>query len=169
MQNCVVLNGDYSFLNVINWQRAVILCLRGKSEALKTSDKPLRGSDGSVIMKLPLVIRLIKVVRMVYRNRVPYSKKNVMIRDGHKCMYCGSKAKKLTIDHVIPVSKGGKTNFDNCVAACYPCNNYKGSKTPSHADMFLIRQPHTPTISEFFMLKSKQLKIHEYLKEAGVY
>lgn len=169
MQNCIVLNGDYSFLNVIHWRKAVKLCFQGKSEILKTSDKALRGSDGSVIMKLPLVIRLIKVIRMVYRNRVPYSKKNVMVRDGHQCMYCGSKAKRLTIDHVVPASKGGKTTFDNCVTACYPCNNYKGDKRASEADMYLIRQPHTPTINEFFALKCKQLGIHKYLKELGVY
>jgi len=169
MENCVVLNGDYTFLNIINWRKAVRLCCQGKTEVVKSSDRVLRGGDGSEIMKLPLVIRLIKLIRMVYRNRVPYSKKNVMIRDGHRCMYCGSRTKKLTIDHVIPVSKGGKTNFDNCVTACYPCNNYKGNKRASEADMYLIRQPHTPTISEFFMLKCKQLKIHEYLVELGVY
>lgn len=169
MTNCVVLNGDYTFINVIHWKRAVRLYFQDKCEVVKSSDKVLRGGDGSVVMKIPLVIRLIKVIRMVYKNRVPYSKKNVMIRDDHKCMYCGSKSKKLTIDHVIPVSRGGKTNFDNCVAACRPCNNYKDSRKPSEADMYLIRQPHTPTISEFFMLKCKQLKIHEYLKELGVY
>ena len=169
MQNCVVLNGDYSFLNLVNWKKAVRLYFQGKVEVVKSSDKALRGGDGSVIMKIPLVIRLIKIVRMVYKNRVPYSKKNVMIRDEYRCMYCGAKAKKLTIDHVIPMSRGGKTNFENCVAACRPCNNYKGSRKPSEADMYLIRQPHAPTINEFFMQKCKQLKIHEYLKELGVY
>jgi 5-methylcytosine-specific restriction endonuclease McrA len=169
MQNCVVLNGDFTFLNLVHWRRAVKLCYQGKSEVIKASDKTLRGVNGSIIMNLPLVIRLIKVVRMVYKNRVPYSKKNVMIRDGYKCMYCGSNTRKLTIDHVIPTSKGGKTNFDNCVAACRPCNNYKDSRRPSEADMYLIRQPHTPTINEFFMLRCKQLKIDKYLKELGVY
>jgi 5-methylcytosine-specific restriction endonuclease McrA len=168
-QNCVVLNGDFSFLNIIHWKRAVKLCFQGKAENLKSSDKVLRGGDGSVVMKRPLVIRLIKVIRMVYKNRVPYSKKNVMIRDGFKCMYCGTHSKRLTIDHVIPVSRGGKTNFENCVAACRPCNNWKGNKKPSEAEMFLNRQPYSPTISEFFMIKCKQLKIHEYLKELGIY
>ena len=169
MTNCVVLNGDYTFLNMINWRRAVRLCIQQKCEVVKSSDNVLRGGDGTVVMKIPLVIRLIKLVRMVYRNRVPYSKKNVMIRDKHTCMYCGTKSKKLTIDHVIPQSKGGKTNFDNCVAACRTCNNWKGNRSPSEAEMYLIRQPHTPTISEFFMLKAKQLKIHDYLIELGVY
>lgn len=169
MQNCVVLNGDYTFLNIIHWKRAVRLIFQEKCEMVKSSAKVLRCGDGSVVMNRPLVIRLIKMIRMVYKNRVPYSKKNVFIRDGFKCMYCGSKQKHLTIDHVIPISRGGKTKFDNCVAACRGCNNYKGNRKPSEADMYLIRQPHTPTISEFFMLKCKQLKIHEYLKELGIY
>jgi 5-methylcytosine-specific restriction endonuclease McrA len=169
MQGCVVLNGDYSFLNIVHWKRAVRLCFAGKGEVVKSTGEALRGVDGQTIMNRPLVIRLIKLIRMVYKNRVPYSKKNVMIRDGRQCMYCGTTKEKLTIDHVIPISKGGKTNFDNCVTACYACNNYKGNKTPSEADMYLIRQPHTPTINEFFILKFKQLKIHDYLIELGVY
>jgi 5-methylcytosine-specific restriction endonuclease McrA len=169
MKNCVVLNGDYSFLNIIDWKRAVKLYFQGKCEVLKASDKALRGGDGSVVMNCPLVIRLIKVIRMVYKNRVPYTKKNVMIRDSYTCMYCGSKGTKLTIDHVIPISRGGKTTFDNCVAACRGCNTYKDNKKPSEAGMYLLRLPYSPTISEFFMMKCKQLKIHEYLKELGIY
>jgi len=169
MKSCVVLNGDYSFLNIVHWRRAVRLCFAGKGEIVKASDEALRGVNGQTIMNRPLVIRLIKMIRMVYKNRVPYSKKNVMIRDGHKCMYCGTTKEHLTIDHVIPMSRGGKTNFDNCVAACRPCNAWKGSKKPSEADMYLIRQPHSPTISEFFRLKCEQLNIHKYLKELGVY
>ena len=169
MTNCVVLNGDYTFLNIIHWKRAVRLIFQDKCEMVKSSDEVLRGGDGKVVMKRPLVVRLIKVIRMVYKNRVPYSKKNVMIRDGYQCMYCGTKSKKLTIDHVIHVSRGSKTNFENCVAACRHCNNWKGNKKPSEADMFMLRQPHQPTISEFFLIKCKQLKIHEYLKELGVY
>jgi hypothetical protein len=169
MQNCVLLNGDYSFLNIINWKKAVRLCFQGKSEILKASDQALRGGDGSIVMHCPLVIRLIKVVRMVFKNRVPYTKKNVMTRDNFRCMYCGSKSKKLTIDHVIPVSRGGKTNFENCVAACRECNRYKDNKKPSEAGMYLRSQPYAPTISEFFMKKCKQLKIDDYLKELEIY
>jgi 5-methylcytosine-specific restriction endonuclease McrA len=84
-------------------------------------------------------------------------------------MYCGTAKIHLTIDHVIPISRGGKTKFENCVAACRACNNLKGDKKPSESGMFLRRQPHSPTISEFFILRCKQLKIHEYLKELGIY
>lgn len=169
MTNCVVLNGDFSFLNIVNWKRAVRLYFQGKCEVVKESDKPLRGVNGNVIMNMPLVVRLIKVIRMVYKNRVPYTKKNVFVRDGHKCMYCGTTKAALTIDHIIPISKGGKTCFDNCVAACRPCNAWKDDRKPSEAGMHLIRQPFSPTISEFFRLKCKQLKVDAYLKELGVY
>ena len=105
---------------------------------------------------------------MIYRNKVPYSKRNIMVRDDHKCVYCGTE-KELTIDHVIPISQGGKTSFENCVAACKTCNSKKGSRTPSEAKMYLRVQPYAPTISEFFRKKMKQLGLDIYLKELGVY
>ena len=169
MERCIVLNGDYTFLNVINWKRAICLIVKGKVEVLKYSKKILKNCDGSVIMKMPLVIRLIKLIRTIYRNKVPFSKKNVFVRDGMTCVYCGIKTSRLTIDHVIPASRGGPTDFDNCVAACRPCNNRKGRRTPSEAGMFLVRRPYTPTISEFLRLKMKQLKLDDLLKELGVY
>jgi len=144
--------------------------IKGKTEVLKWSDKVARNGDGEVITKLPLVMRLIKVIRMIYKNKVPYSKRNIFVRDSYQCMYCGTKQKvKLTIDHVIPQSQGGKTSFDNCVASCRPCNLKKGRKTPSEAKMYLVRQPYTPTIYEFIRLKMKHYKIDEFLKELGVY
>jgi len=121
-----------------------------------------------VVMKMPLVIRLIKVIRTIYRSHVPFSKRNVMVRDRFKCVYCGS-SEILTIDHVIPTSRGGKSNFDNCVTACKPCNNKKDRRTPNEAKMFLRKQPYAPTISEFFRIKMKQMGMDKYLKELGVY
>ena len=167
MERCVVLNGDYTFLNTINWKRAVCLVIKGKSEVVKYSDIVLRNVSG-VVMRLPIVIRLIKVIRTIYRSHVPFSKRNVMVRDRFRCVYCGVKD-ELTIDHVIPVSRGGKSNFENCVTACKPCNNKKDRRTPSEAKMFLRKQPYSPTISEFFRMKMKQLGMDKYLKELGVY
>jgi 5-methylcytosine-specific restriction endonuclease McrA len=168
MERCVVLNGDYTFLNTVSWKRAIRLFMNGKIEVLKYADKILHCANGSEI-PIPLVARLIKVIRLIYKNRVPYSKKNIMIRDKHTCMYCGKKPRKLTIDHIIPISRGGKSTFENCVAACQPCNNKKGKRTPIEANMFLKKRPYAPTISEFFRIKMEQLGLHEYLKELGVY
>jgi len=169
MERCIILNGDYTFLNVVDWKRAICLIVKGKVEVLKYSERVLKNCDGSVIMNIPLVMRLIKLIRTIYRSKVPFSKKNVFVRDGMTCVYCGIKSTRLTIDHVYPLAMGGKTNFENCVAACKPCNNKKGRRTPSQAKMFLKRQPYAPTISEFLRLKMKQLKLHELLKELGVY
>jgi len=167
MNRCIVLNGDFTFLNTVSWRRGLRLWLTGKSEVLKYADKVVRCANGSEL-QIPLVVRLIKVIRMIYRNRVPYSKRNIMVRDGHKCMYCGTD-KNLTIDHMLPSSRGGKTTFENCVTACQPCNNKKGNKTPSECKMFPMKRPHCPTISEFFRIKMKSLGVDACLKEWGVY
>ena len=127
MNRCIVLNGDYTYLNTISWRRALSLLMKGKAETLKYADKVIHCSDGSCI-KLPLVMRLIKVIRMIYRNKVPYSKRNIMFRDDHTCVYCGTND-QLTVDHVVPVSRGGKTSFENCVTACFTCNNKKNNRT----------------------------------------
>lgn len=167
MNRCIVLNGDFSFLNTISWRRAICLLIKGKAEALKYADKVIYCADGSEV-KIPLVMRLIKVIRLIYKNRVPYSKRNIMVRDDFKCCYCGAE-NHLTIDHIIPTSRGGKTTFENCVTACFDCNNKKNNRTPREAKMFLSKKPHAPTISEFFRLKMKNLGLDQYLKELGVY
>lgn len=167
MNRCIVLNGDYTFLNTVDWRRALCLTLKGKTEVLKYADRVIRCVDGSV-MRIPLVMKLIKVIRMIYKNKVPFTKKNVFIRDGFKCQYCGG-TNELTIDHIIPVSRGGKNTFENCVAACKPCNNKKNNRTPSEAKMFLRGKTYAPTISEFFRIKMKALGMDVYLRELGVY
>jgi len=164
MEQCVILNGDYSFLSIVDWKKALNLWLKGKTEVLKFSDKVIRNGEGEIITKLPLVMKLIKIVRMIYRNKVPFSKKNIMIRDGYKCVYCGCNS-ELTVDHVIPAASGGKSNFENCVCACLPCNNKKRNRTPSEAKMFLKKQPYAPTISEFIKIKIKRYKFDEILND----
>ena len=91
-----------------------------------------------------------------------------MVRDGFACVYCGD-TEKLTIDHVLPVSRGGKSTFENCVCACGDCNSRKSDKTPSEAKMFLKKQPYAPTISEFIRLRMEKFGIIDLLKELGIY
>jgi 5-methylcytosine-specific restriction endonuclease McrA len=167
MYRCIVLNGDFTFLNTISWKRAVCLIIKGKAEALKYADKTIRCSDGTE-MKLPIVMKLIKVIRMIYKNRVPYSKKNIMTRDNYTCAYCGSN-EELTIDHIIPICQGGKSTFENCVTACFSCNNAKNNRTPNQAKMYLHKKAYAPTISEFFVMKMKNLGLDSFLKELGLY
>jgi len=167
MDRCVILNTDYTFLNTVSWKRAVRLFSNGKTEVLKYSSRIIRTAGGSEF-PVPSVMRLIKIIRMIYRNKVPFSKRNMIIRDHKQCVYCGSK-KQLTIDHVIPISRGGKTNFENCVTACIDCNIKKKNRTPSEARMFLQKRPYTPTISEFLRIKMELLGLDKFLKDVGVY
>ena len=168
MTTCILLNGDYSFLNIISWQRAICLMVKGKTEILKNTDRVISNCDGSIKFFVPAVMRLIKVIRSIYRTRVPFSKRNVMVRDRFECAYCGSR-KRLTIDHVIPKSRGGKSTFENCVTACKDCNNKKNNKTPSESKMYLKRQPYAPTISEYIRARVDMLGINDLLKELGVF
>jgi len=169
MNNCIILNADYSFLNVVNWQKAITLVIKGKTEVVKYTEKVVKNFEKTVVMKIPAVMKLINIIRVIYRNQVPFNKRNVIVRDEFKCAYCGIKHKSLTVDHVIPVSKGGKSTFENCVAACSKCNTKKGNKLPSETNMYLKRKPFQPTIAEFLRLKLKKLGLDVVLKELGVY
>jgi 5-methylcytosine-specific restriction endonuclease McrA len=146
------------------------MCLLAKQkvEVLRYSEKIVRTGEG-LIMKIPAVMKLIKLIRTIYRTKVPFSKKNLFVRDGYHCAYCGVKTERLTIDHIVPKSRGGETSFENCVAACKPCNNKKGKRTPNEAKMYLKVKTYQPTISEFLRLRVKTLGIQEVLKGLGIF
>lgn len=165
--SCILLNGDYTFLGMIEWKKAMKLLMAGKVTVLKYSEKVIKSVEKVFIV--PAVLVLVKVVRSVYRGKVPFNKKNVLIRDRYSCAYCGKTDKHLTLDHVIPKSKGGKTDFDNCVACCTSCNNKKASGTPTESGMRLLKRPYQPTISEFIRIKLEQTGIYGLLVEMGIY
>ncbi len=166
MGYCILLNADYSFLNVVDWKRALRLMVKKKVQVIKYSDRVVQGAEG-FFLRLPAVMKLIKLIRTLYRSRVPFSKRNVLIRDGYTCVYCGRKTKRLTIDHIIPRSQGGKSTFENCVACCRSCNSKKGGRTPSQAQMFLKKKPYQPTISEFMRLRLAKLGIDDLWRQLG--
>ncbi len=168
MNQCILLNADYTYLNVVDWKRAMCLMIKGKVQVVKHSKRIVRTAEG-IIIKVPAVMKLIKLIRALYVNRVPFSKKNIFVRDGFKCAYCGAERQWLTIDHIIPKSKGGKANFENCVSCCKPCNNKKGGRTPREAQMYLKVKAYQPTISEFLRLKVKKLGINDILRDMGIY
>lgn len=165
----ILLNADYSFLNSVSWQKAICLIVKGKAEVLKFTERIIKNFDGSIVMKIPAVMRLIKIIRTLYRTKVPFSKRNVLVRDGYKCSYCGVESKSLTIDHIVPKSKGGKSLFENCVASCKSCNAKKGDMLCNKVGMFPKVKAYQPTISEFLSLKLKKLGIDKTLKDLGVY
>lgn len=166
MSRCVLLNADYSFLNVVDWKRALCLMVKNKVKVLSYSERCIRGAAG-VVMRVPAVMRLIKLIRSVYKTHVPFSKRNVFIRDGFKCAYCGNQHGQMTIDHIIPKSRGGKSTFENCVTCCRSCNLQKGSRTPSEARMYLRLRPVQPTISEFIRSRFRRLGIDDLWHQMG--
>ncbi len=168
MQTCILLNADYTFLNMISWKKAVALVVKKKAEVLKYTEKVIRNFEKTVVMKIPAVMRLMKIIRSLYRTSVPFSKKNVMVRDGFVCAYCNS-TDELTIDHVLPISRGGKSEFDNCVTACKACNAAKANKTCGEAGIYLKKRPYAPTIAEFIRMRVAKLGINDLLKELGIY
>jgi len=91
----------------------------------------------------PSVIRLSNYIKVPYK-KIELSRKNVLRRDEYCCQYCGKKETDLTIDHIIPKSRGGVDSWENLVAACKKCNNKKGNRTPEEANMKLIKIPRRP-------------------------
>lgn len=139
----VVLTRDYIPLMYCDMHRAITLVYLKKAEIVRESGDFLRSV--SERFPIPKVIRLLsKLVRQV-TPRVTYTRKNIHVRDNYTCQYCGSTS-NLTLDHVMPVSRGGKSTWENVVTACYPCNSRKGSRTPDEANMKLAMPPKKPSI-----------------------
>ena len=92
------------------------------------------------------------------------TRKEVFLRDGHICQYCGVKTKDLTIDHVVPRHRGGKHTWENLVSACRTCNHRKGAKTLDEARMTLLRQPYQPRISTYYILRQYLQTYDEWQK-----
>ncbi len=164
--SCVILNGDYTFLSLVDWKKAMGLMFADKIRVLKFSDRVIQGVSRT--FRAPAVAVLVKVVRSVYRGRVPFSRRNVMIRDRHTCVYCGSRSGPITMDHVIPRSRGGTNDFDNCVACCRTCNQKKGAQLPSEAGLTLRHRPWRPTIAEFIRIRLRQSGVYSLLVEMGL-
>lgn len=137
----LVLNQSYEPISICSAKKALIQLYLTKAEMVAPKNGKL---VHSVTQKIPFpsVIRLSRYVRVPYKHIV-LSRKNILRRDGMKCQYCGSKT-DLTIDHVIPKSRGGADKWDNLVAACRKCNNKKGNSTPSEAGMTLQSKPRKP-------------------------
>jgi len=168
MSQCILLNADYSFMNIVDWKRALRLVVKNKVTVLSYSERRITGAEGFAI-RLPAVMKLIKLIRSVYRSRVPFSKRNVLVRDGFACGYCGVQGTGMTMDHIVPKSRGGPSTFENCVACCRSCNSLKGNRTPHEAHMYLHRQPTQPTISEFLRLRLKRLGIHDLWEQLDLF
>jgi 5-methylcytosine-specific restriction endonuclease McrA len=144
VRRTLVLNAGYEPLSTVRVQRGVVLVLQGKAVVERAHPmRVLRGSGGLVEVPLPEVVRLRRYVRVPFRHRVPWSRRGVLVRDGHRCAYCGRRAE--TVDHVVPRAQGGGDSWLNTVAACARDNGRKADRTPEQAGMRLLRLPFEPT------------------------
>lgn len=147
----LVLNLTYEPLAFVALKRAMTLVWRGKAEVVEAAGTLLRSARA--VYEAPAVIRLRALVRQrrgVYH--VPFSRKALLVRDAHTCQYCGAHEGALTLDHVLPLSRGGVTTWLNTVAACARCNARKGNRTPEEAGMTLRRPPYQPRLYGFGLL-----------------
>ena len=144
MGKVLVLNASYEPLNITSWRRAVVLLLKGKAEQLEHNGKFLYRE-----FPLPSVIRLINYIKIPYKE-MPLTRRNILERDRHTCQYCTYRGEQLTIDHVIPRSRGGGDTWENLVAACVRCNVKKGNRTPKEANFTLLSKPRQPYSSLYF-------------------
>lgn len=139
----LLLNADYFPLQAISWERAMVLYFQEKVNVILFSDKKIHSA--SQAWDLPSVIVLKKY--KTGHTRVPMSRESIYARDGYTCQYCGRamRAADLTLDHVMPKSRGGKSTWENLTTSCSPCNLYKSAHTPEEAGMRLLKPPFKPT------------------------
>ncbi len=146
----LILNQSYEPISICSVKKALVMVFLRKADIIaERKGRMVRTSSSS--FPFPGVIRLQRYIRMPYR-KVELSRRNIMRRDGNKCQYCGRGGVYLTIDHVLPKSRGGKDSWENLVAACIRCNSKKGNRTPEEANMPLLNKPYRPNHLLFLKL-----------------
>ena len=141
----LVLNASYEPINVCAARRALVLVLKGVAMTEEENGHFLHAAR--IAMRVPSVIRLLEYRRIPHQSRA-LSRKNILLRDRNTCQYCATvlPSGELTLDHVLPRSRGGRSTWENLVACCYTCNNRKGDRTPEEAGIKLQRRPRPFTL-----------------------
>jgi 5-methylcytosine-specific restriction endonuclease McrA len=151
----LVLNATYEPINVCTVRRATVLLLKEKAEVIEIGPHDLHWARGS--MTKPVVIRLITNVRIPRdSHKRKITRRAVFARDGWECQYCGART-SLTVDHVIPRSKGGSSTWDNIVTCCAPCNRRKGDRLPRQANMVPAQPPKAPNPTIFIHVAAQTI------------
>ena len=153
----LVLNGNYEPLNVTRVRRAVLLLIVGKAEMVENGRGHI--NSATAVLEIPSVIRLATYVRRPLAPR-RLTRREVFNRDRQTCQYCGDTARDLTLDHVLPRSRGGANSWENVVSACVRCNHRKAGRTPREARMRLRREPGPPSPNPYYPFY-RFLHVHE--------
>jgi 5-methylcytosine-specific restriction endonuclease McrA len=154
MQHVLVLNASYEPLNVCTVRRAHVLVFKGKAEVLEKHEQPLRTATSTYTR--PHVIRLLHYVRVPRTVKRKISRRALFARDGWRCVYCGA-ATHLTLDHVVPRSRGGDSVWENVVTSCAPCNLRKGNRLLHEVQMTMHTTPRPPSPSLFIRLAAPKI------------
>ena len=156
----LVLNSLYQAVQITGVRRAFRLFYCGRARAVDRDfatydfdnwrDLPT-GADDDRIYTPDAAIRIPRVIQLVHyaklpRREVRFTRRNIFFRDRNRCQYCGRTfvQRRLNLDHVVPLSRGGATSWTNVVCACIECNSRKGCRTPDEAGMRLVRRPKRP-------------------------
>jgi 5-methylcytosine-specific restriction endonuclease McrA len=174
----LVLNRLYMAIHVINVRRAFALLCRDLAEVVHLEEGQFANynfdswreiSELKAQFKEPhddwiravnFEIQVPRVIRLLFYDRVPkqtvrFNRRNIFARDGNRCQYCGKRfpTSELSLDHVVPRSRGGDTSWENVVCSCVKCNVKKGGRTPQEARMALVKHPVKPKRSPLLSVK----------------
>jgi 5-methylcytosine-specific restriction endonuclease McrA len=133
-------------VSVISVRKAIILLFLEKAEVIKNHNT-IKLYSPSISFSIPLIIRLHNFYQAP--KSIDLTRKNIFKRDGMKCQYCGKRNTHLTIDHILPKSRGGKDDWENLITSCDACNNSKGNRLPEEAGMKLLSKPRRPNPINF--------------------
>ncbi len=153
MSDALVLNATYEPLCVVPARRAVVLVVTAKAISVLDGARVLHAERTS--LHVPAVVRLTRYVKVPYRSDVPLTRKGVLARDSHRCVYCGATATSL--DHVVPKSRGGSHSWENVVAACGRCNHAKADRPLHEMGWRMARPPRAPTGAAWRILGSRRM------------
>ena len=147
----LVLNATYEPIHICNVRRAVIMIFKGIAVLQEPARFVLRSISSS--FPAPSVIRLVHFIHIPYRKKL-VSKNNILIRDRYVCQYCAKplRSHEITLDHIVPRSRGGESNWENLATCCPPCNVKKGSRLPEEAGLTMIRDPRNGSSYHFLHL-----------------
>jgi 5-methylcytosine-specific restriction endonuclease McrA len=155
MKQVLVLNASYEPLNVTTVRRAHVLVFKGKAEVLEALDQSLHSATDTY--PWPHVIRLVTYVRVPRAVQRKISRRALFARDEWRCVYCGETSGRLTLDHVVPRSRGGDSVWENVVTSCAPCNLRKGDRLLEEVAMELRHPPRPPAPVLFIRLASPNI------------